>query len=301
MKIDTVQFKVGKRGLEDRVLTEISGTVIQPDSRSENTLFVQAGHDGRHEWYVEHFGKKLGNDFNVVITELRKRGLPSPLYNLRNLDVAGSLYGLWSHLSGYTNRSGSGSRDESDSWNHFKRHSPDDFYGIYEQASDMLESGKSAALGHCSGANVVAETVKKHDVYFEGGLYCVSSYPSVRDRFTADANHDNKSLMQRLVDALPPDIFFGLSDFPMKEADIGENAIRFAIGGNDLFLGTSNSGRAARFETIFKNQFENCTVKLFPGKSHSFNSNQNYKAFNKGDPDVLVNDVRTFMYDNFSK
>lgn len=66
---------VGRRGIEDKKKVGIPGKLIKPGSRSDTLILFACGIQGKHHDYYEHFGKLLGNEFNVYITELRSRGL----------------------------------------------------------------------------------------------------------------------------------------------------------------------------------------------------------------------------------
>ena len=252
MEISTPRFKVGKRGLDDKVLREIPGTLIEPDSKSDTLLFVQIGHTGAHSAYRKFFGDLLGEDFNVYLGQFRTR-MP-----------------------------------------HYLKHSADDLFQIDAQLRDQLEVDKVFYIGHCTGMNAAVASVEKYNTDVKG-LYGICAYPSLGDILTADANTDNNSLLQRLVDSAPA-LTVGLSYSPLKEANI-TNKVEFAIAENDLFLRTYKPEIVDRFETFFKNRFENCTVETFPEKNHSFNTHQRYLGFNKGDPNPLVDAVKTFVQD----
>ena len=251
MKISEESYKAGKGSIDDKV--DIPGTLIQPDSKSDVLVFIQAGHDGHHEIYKEFLGEPLGEEFNVYISELRHRGLRS-----------------------------------------FKT-SIDDVFEIDSMIREKTGASKVVYVGHCTGMNAAVASAEKHGTDVKG-LYGISTYPSLGDILTADENPEKKSLKQRLADSVSS-FTFGLSDYPLKEAGTDKKT-RFAIAGRDHSLRTYKPEVAARFMKIFGDRFENSTSRVFPGRTHSFNTSYRYRnVFNRGDPDPLVDDIREFVYE----
>src|SRR3989338_333123 len=74
MKYQDLSLGVGKRDLDDKKQVSISGRLIKPDTRSDILLIVSTGFLGKHPDYFEHFGKLLGEEFNVYITEHGRKG-----------------------------------------------------------------------------------------------------------------------------------------------------------------------------------------------------------------------------------
>jgi len=75
MRFDDIALSVGKREIDDKKKVNISGRLISPDTKTDILLLLSTGLGGKHPDYYTHFGKLLGEEFNVYITEHRRRGI----------------------------------------------------------------------------------------------------------------------------------------------------------------------------------------------------------------------------------
>ena len=76
---------VGKRDFDDKKKIKIPGKLIKPSTKSDILLLFVAGRKACCDAYVDYFGKWLGNEFNIYITELRRKGFTKGKKVLRDL------------------------------------------------------------------------------------------------------------------------------------------------------------------------------------------------------------------------
>lgn len=75
MTLTEMQLELGKRGLDDKVKIESTGYLVEPDTRSNILILLQAGFLGKPEDYIPHFAEQIGKEVNVYVSPLRNRGL----------------------------------------------------------------------------------------------------------------------------------------------------------------------------------------------------------------------------------
>lgn len=248
MKFQDLALSVGKRGFDDIKKVDIPGRLITSDTKSDILLLFSTGFSGKHLDYFEYFGKLLGEEFNIYITEHRGRGMSK----------------------GST----------------LKR----DFSQIDEQIRDRVETDKVIYIGHSMGtaiANTCAEEFKKNVV----SLYGICAYPLFSDsRIKPDGSNSLTQLITKHVEK---------SEFgPLIPLINGHNLItptKIAIGGNDHILRTYNLGVKQKF--IDKFEQYGAEVEVFDGRNHCFNNKPfDFVPFNKVKPEVLVDNIKSFVY-----
>ena len=289
MNVRYTPLKVGKRGLEDKVQIELPGTLIKPDSRSDILLLVEAGFFGHHEAYIDFFGKKLGNEFNIYLSQIRDRGVRSVKHSLDDLfqidlqlrDLVETdrvvyighsmganivmasiekhntqVKGIYA-ICAYPSYGDTRTRNENP-----------DKKSLQQRGLDMLSV---LAIDHLTKI-----PTKKLPVGLINKIYRLEI-----DEFAA-------------IPVAP-------LKYQIKKANIDE-VVRFAICGNDELVNTRYPEIAERFKTMFTGRFKNSTVEVFPDRNHCFNfAYKDMAQFNKDDPEPLVYDVTKFVYENASK
>ncbi len=251
MKIKETTIAVGKRAADDKRKLDLPGTLITPDTQSDTLLLVLCGFSGHQEHYVEFFGKQMGAEFSVYISEMRGRGLCN------------------------TDRC------------------IDDFAQIDSTMRDEIETDRVFYIAHSMGMPISVAAKNRHGLNV-AGLYGISTFPSIGDTRTKDPDIQIKSLQHRLLDSLAG-INYGPLGVQLDDEEISE-PVRFAIAGQDEVTGTTHPATAERFVSSF-NRYPDSSSKIFAGKNHCFNKRRrDYKPFNKDDPEILVSDVKEFVY-----
>ncbi len=74
MTLTDLTLTVGKNCADDKNKTTIPGMLIKPDTKSDILIIFTAGIFGKYPDYIENFGKILGKEFNIYLTELQNKG-----------------------------------------------------------------------------------------------------------------------------------------------------------------------------------------------------------------------------------
>ena len=286
MKSEYMPLKVGKRGLDDKVKIELPGRLIQPDTRSEISIFIIPGFTGHYEDYIDYFAKKLGQEFNVYVSELRNKGTRSVKHSLDDLVQI----------------------DEQ------VRDRVETNKVIYAPHSMGVSVAAAAIEEHKPEVKGVYAISAYPSV---GDVLTRDPDPDKRSLLQIGVDEVLSRLPLDFLSTVPMPLYaFGIKDvfgFPtedirtipasmirhtLKEANI-DQPIRFAIAGKDNWVNTRYPEAIERYETIFSNQFKGFTSRLFEDRNHCFNFDPEKLApFNEDCPEPLANDIREFVYQN---
>lgn len=250
-------IKVGKSGIKDRKKVEVSGLLISSHKNTKILVLVQTGWLSDYSNYEEYFGQFLGCEYSVYITNFRKNGA---------FEAQRSL---------------------------------DDFAQIDKSLRKELKPELVFYIGHGLGMNVVVGAMNMHNLKADG-LYGICACPSYADTTTHDSNPDHESLVQRVIETvsdLYPTHFlpFGLGpmELSLKDYHVSE-PVRFAICDNDEVLNTNDPAVAQRFINYFS-QYPLSSSKIFRGRNHGFNCNNQLTPFNRDEPTDLIIDIKGFI------
>lgn len=167
-----------------------------------------------------------------------------------------------------------------------------DFSQIEKQVKDIVETDNVVHIGHSMGAAVANGSTQEYGLQ-PRGLYGICAYPTLADTQIGAGDEKGETFMQNIIKLAARSELGPLLPFS-QEPKLGMPC-KIAIGTNDNILRTNRTEVLEVFQEKF--QGYGAHVELFKGRNHCFNYKQKELApFNKDDPQVLVDNVREFIY-----